>query len=264
MYIDKQRHDTIQFEVHLADHCNLNCQMCDHFSPLAEESYLTPEQFMRDIERLSYLFNECASYIRLLGGEPLLNPRVADMFSIARRGFPSANIELYTNGILLPDQNRLFWQSCCENAVNIVVTKYPIGFDYRKIELLCEEHGVRLFYNNPEPIKTSWHLPLDISGSNTAVEQHRKCDMANRCIMLKHGRLYPCTVAPNIEHFNRYFSMNLCLSPNDGIDIFEDVTAEQILSFLCMPIPFCRYCAIERQTYHHVWQTSKRQLSEWT
>lgn len=27
-------------EVNLADHCNLNCQCCDHFSPIAKPTFL--------------------------------------------------------------------------------------------------------------------------------------------------------------------------------------------------------------------------------
>lgn len=27
--------DSIDFEVHLCDHCNLNCRGCDNFSPVA-------------------------------------------------------------------------------------------------------------------------------------------------------------------------------------------------------------------------------------
>lgn len=66
----------IQYEVHLADHCNLNCQMCDHFSPLANENFLSPDHYASDVERLSELFDHDANYIRLLGGEPLLHPQV--------------------------------------------------------------------------------------------------------------------------------------------------------------------------------------------
>ena len=29
-----------KIDIHLTDHCNLNCKGCTHFSPLAEDFYL--------------------------------------------------------------------------------------------------------------------------------------------------------------------------------------------------------------------------------
>ena len=42
-------------EVNLADHCNLNCQCCDHFSPLAKPTFLDYDQYVKDLQRLSEL-----------------------------------------------------------------------------------------------------------------------------------------------------------------------------------------------------------------
>ena len=45
----------LKFEVHIVEHCNLNCKQCEHFSPLAEKSYLPVERYERDCRRLSEL-----------------------------------------------------------------------------------------------------------------------------------------------------------------------------------------------------------------
>ena len=47
--------DEFYLEVNLADHCNLNCQCCDHFSPIAKKTFLDFEQYVRDIHRISEL-----------------------------------------------------------------------------------------------------------------------------------------------------------------------------------------------------------------
>ena len=44
-------------EIYLAEHCNLNCQCCDHFSQLSEPEFRNIEVFERDIKRLSELYN---------------------------------------------------------------------------------------------------------------------------------------------------------------------------------------------------------------
>jgi len=55
-------------EVNLADHCNLNCQMCDHFSPLAEPTFLNLENFKKDMTRLAELTDGHIDIMKLQGG----------------------------------------------------------------------------------------------------------------------------------------------------------------------------------------------------
>ena len=38
-----------QLEVHLADHCNLNCRSCDHYSPLSKECFPNFEKVEKDL-----------------------------------------------------------------------------------------------------------------------------------------------------------------------------------------------------------------------
>lgn len=255
---------TIQFEVHLVDHCNLNCQMCDHFSPLATPFYLEPQNFQNDISQLAYLFNGRATYIRLLGGEPLLHPQITSFFSISRKFFKDTSIELYTNGILLPNLPDSFWEAIKKEKIKICITKYPIAFDYDKLEqsLIC--NNVSFCYVNPDPIKTSWKLPLNLTQQQDSIENYMACNMGNDCIMLKNGILYPCTIPPNIEHFNFYFNKNVQVSQKDGINIYTAKNSQEILEFLCHPIPFCSNCNVKARTYNHKWKTSKKIITEWS
>jgi sulfatase maturation enzyme AslB (radical SAM superfamily) len=79
----------LSFEVNVADHCNLNCRGCEHFSPLAKESYINIDSYTRDCARLSELTGGRIDTIHLMGGEPLLYPRLLEIFSITRQAFPS-------------------------------------------------------------------------------------------------------------------------------------------------------------------------------
>jgi ABC-2 type transport system ATP-binding protein len=53
--IKNKKRPSLRFDVHLADHCNLNCKGCYHFSPLAPEKFLDIEQYERDCTRLNEL-----------------------------------------------------------------------------------------------------------------------------------------------------------------------------------------------------------------
>ncbi len=61
----------------MADHCNLNCKGCVHFSPLVRESVFPK---LSDVERDFIRLREIIEYIdtiRILGGEPRLNPELS-------------------------------------------------------------------------------------------------------------------------------------------------------------------------------------------
>ena len=93
-----------KIDIHITDHCNLNCKGCTHFSPLSEEFYLNIDNFRTDLARLAALTGAQLGQIFLLGGEPLLHPHLTDFFPIARDLFPNTQIIIITNGILLPQQ----------------------------------------------------------------------------------------------------------------------------------------------------------------
>lgn len=257
-------HQKIKFAVDLAEHCNLNCWGCNHFAPLAKENTTQPDDFERDMRRVSELFGENVSQIKLEGGEPLLNPHIVEFIQLTYKYFPHSVISIYTNGILLMKMDDLFWDTCSKYKVLIEVTKYPIAFDYELVYKKAQEKNVNMhYYAGGEMVKSMQHFPLDIEGNQDADRNFHSCFLANNCIMLKAGKLYTCTIIPNIEHFSRYFGKELMVTDKDGIDIYSDVTYQEIMEFLCKPVPACRYCKVADRTDGHVWKVSKKDISEW-
>ena len=54
----KPPRNPFNFEIHLYDHCNLNCKSCFYFVPLAKpDSYYPLDEFERGIKRLCSLFD---------------------------------------------------------------------------------------------------------------------------------------------------------------------------------------------------------------
>lgn len=258
--------DKLVFEIHLVEHCNLNCKGCDNFSPLAEKEFTDINIFNNDFKRLSEIFNNEAERILLLGGEPLLHPQINEFLSSARKYFPSAKIELVTNGMLLLQQNDQFWKSCKDNNIVVMNTKYPINLDFDKIEKLAASNDVifKYFGGTGEIQKTLFCLPMDLEGKQDVQKNFIKCHRANNCISLVDGKLFTCTIAPNIRHFNKYFNKNLIVSEHDYIDIYKAQSKQQILKFLSKPIPFCKYCNIEKTSGNLNWEVSKKDIKEWS
>jgi hypothetical protein len=258
-------------EVNLADHCNLNCQMCDHFSPLAEPTFLDLESFRRDMKRLAELTNGHIDIMKLQGGEPLLNDQAIEFIKITRELFPNAIIFFFTDGLLLkrwenhPSGN--FWQVCHDYNVRIELTVYPIGIKVEEIQALSQKYDVVLDaftevgHRRLDGVKKSVKHPFDLEGK---VEkwQFISCYQFNESITLRDGKLYTCPMIPYINHFNKYFDQNLTVSENDYIDIYGVDTYAELAEFVTHRTDFCRFCKVkERKAFD--WKQSNHTIEEY-
>ncbi|WP_313186519.1 radical SAM protein [Lacrimispora sp.] len=267
-YRENKRLTKLHFEVHLAEHCNLNCKSCSHFSPLAKPEFMDINVFKKDMERLSIITKQDVERIELLGGEPLLNPDITEYFDITRRNFPDTTIMLLTNGLLLSQQHVEFWESCRNNKVRISVTKYPINFDYNRMEQLIKNNHVEFGYwmKSDEKQKEFWHMHLDLNGKQNAEYSFSRCTWGGGCIALKEGKLYPCVMIAYIQHFNSYFNKNLPITENDYIDIYEAAEINEIFDKLVSVPDFCRFCTFDngQRVYNTEFGISKKEILEWT
>lgn len=255
-----------KIDIHLTDHCNLNCKGCTHFSPLAEPFYLSVDNFERDLGRLSYLTNGEIEQIFLLGGEPLLHPKLTEFFPIARTLFPKSKLIIITNGILLCKQDDNFWQACKRNDIQIWVSVYNLSIDQKTPEQKAREYGVFLGYTstgNDDKNRRNWtKCKLDLDGGQYWIDSFEHCSVKN-CVTLKKGKLYTCCTLAHIEHFNKYFDKNLDISEFDYVDIYKIDSGKAILDTLVKPVPFCRYCKSKEYEACY-WEPSKKDIKEWT
>lgn len=262
----RKKLDKLSFEVHIAEHCNLNCCSCSHFSPLAEAEYLDPEEFRRDAERLAGLFGHECGNIDLMGGEPLLHPEIITFMKIARENFTKGTIKVITNGILLTKMSADFWRACHDYNVGVSVTHYPIKLDEEKIRSLAKEYDINFEWFVSNSVKDFFYLkPIDLSGSGDYRKNFAGCVWSNRCIQLSHGRLYTCMFIPYVRHFNKRFSQNIEVTGKDSVDIYEEgISGDDILQRLTEPVPVCRFCKISDVHGTVKWHVSERKIEEWT
>ena len=257
----KKVKENITFEIHVAEHCNLNCCGCDHFSPLADPEFVNINEFKRDMVRMGEIFSHKCKAIYLLGGEPLLNPEITELMKIVRDNFSKGDIRIVTNGLLLLQQGKKFWEACRDNNVGIEITHYPIKLDFERIKSIADEFGVDCQYRTSNDKDIFIKKTLDLSGSCNEVWSFGLCDR-NGCTTLEHGRLYICSFIPHVHIFNKKFYKNIPVTEHDYIDIYQDVKAEDILKRLTKPVPACRYCDITHNQ-EIKWHESKREISEW-
>jgi ABC-2 type transport system ATP-binding protein len=256
-----------RFEIYPTQNCNLNCKSCGTFSPLAKDStFLNTEVLEKDLDRMNHLTNGYLRWIRICGGEPLLHPEITDILDLIRKYFSkSPRIELLTNAILLPEQSDIFWKKCKGNNIEINISHYPIKIDYDYIMEKGRQYGLNVHYDNYNSTpKKMFKLILDLEGSQDVAATFARCWEANSCSTLMDGKLYTCSLIPNVKHFNDHFKTNLEVKEGDYLDIHTETSYEQILDFLSSAPRFCKYCDFYKFSNGHGWGVSNKDIKEWT
>lgn len=247
------KEDLYYIEHHITDHCNLNCNGCTHFSPLAEPWFEDLEDFKKDFNKLNELFD--VKTIRLMGGEPLLHPEVKEFIIQTREIFHKARIELVTNGILLNEDPELI-QVINKNDVWVNISDY---------------HIIKNLYDRLKHIKNCmlssrdamYNLSLDLDGKQDPNYTYRTCvSRVMGCNYYQNGKFYICAPVANIEKFNLYFNKNLPTC--EGMSIYEH-TAEEILNYLYnTPAELCKYCNADQALMsNHPFCRSTKNINEW-
>jgi hypothetical protein len=270
--LEPQPTDRIRIEINLVDHCNLNCQCCDHFSQLVKKPYfLDFEIFKKDMERLAELSNNHIDAIHLEGGEPLLHKDVNKFVELTRQLFPKAIIFFFTNGLLLLNSDKNpqgdFWKCCAENDVTLQLTQYPIKLDIEAIEKKANNYNVKLQIFGEVAdrvrgqIKRSTKHPFNLD-CNVPIYEYVSCYHFNKCIALRNGRLYTCPIIPYSNYFNDAFGKQLNHSDKNSIDIHTAENYDEIAEFVTRRVPFCGYCDIKHRR-QLPWARSKKTLEEY-
>lgn len=245
-------------EIHISEHCNLNCAGCSHYSPLAEHKFCDLIALEENLDKLSKIKKKIGT-IRLLGGEPLLNPDVVSVFGIVRSRFENAKIELVTNGVLLV-ADRLsseFWDEAKRNDVVLALTIYPVPIDYSKAKVLCEKYGIRMeVYHNTH----GNFLLYKLNPNKKRGRRNYYICREKECLQLVGNRIFSCPQSAYAGYLNRAFKSDFILEKKDSISI-DNISYFKFLRFRLFSRPFCKYCIFPRQEV--AWKHSKCRPEEW-
>lgn len=240
-YLDKPILHSL--ETNVMDGCNLNCRGCSHFSNLFErDEKVSFDTFCKDLKKITenvfvYRFN-------LLGGEALLNDNIVDYIDYATELMPNTDIELISNGLLIPKQSKKFFECCKKNDVTIGISGYKptLAMKDSIIRMLNENGVIYIFRNAVEDFGKN----IDLSGNNDRYESVKRC-RENRCHFVRQGKIYKC---PFEALGNKFFShFNIDARIEGGIDIYQEgLDWQQVVSTLHNdPVNACKYCGVEER-----------------
>lgn len=251
------RINLIQFDI--TDKCNLNCALCSHFSPLVkEENGYSVEQFEKDAQRLRDL-TEYIENIGLWGGETLLHPQLDEIINIVRKAFPKSELEVGTNGILLPSISDKVLDAVRENDCTFRISGYPPTMKILdKIEERLRNKGIKY---SVAPVELFFKR-YELQGDHNAAKRHAGCG-SKVCHVVKNGTFSSCYFPYGAQVFNEHFEEKFDVNKS-VFDLYDKNL--NMISFTnkvkgCLDI--CRFCG---EIKMYPWKTSgeeKDDISSW-
>jgi GTP 3',8-cyclase len=224
-------------EIIVADHCNISCRQCNHGAPGVAKWFADPAEVGRNLAILAKIYRP--AYIKLIGGEPLLHPDLADLVAEVRGSGISQRFMLCTNGLLLHRMADAAWRLVDEVAVSLYAATGDLDDNLALARAKAREFGVTLTLSAFPDFRETFSA---IRTEDTALvrQVYAACKLANVWGMhaLHRGRIYKCPQSIYVPRLaGRAF--------DDGIEIRDtpEFRAE-LLAFVNSPEPLeaCRHC----------------------
>ena len=227
-------------EFHIEDSCNMNCKACEHYSPLVKASPQTRMVFnevKQDFQKLKSLIDDIGR-IRILGGEPLLNPELSEYVKMIRQTYPLADIFIVTNALLLHRLPEETYAVIKEANASFMISYYPpLEGKIEEIEAVPKAKGIRVLRT---PLIREFSLRQNLDGHNDPEWEYEHC-FQSTCINVYRGRIGTCMLPFMTHYFNETFHTEI---PEDGgIDLYDPaLTTVSLKQQLEKPLKRCAYC----------------------
>ena len=237
-------------EMHLVDHCNLNCRGCSHLANISPAVKVDIDCFTEELICLNDKFN--VQTLRLMGGEPLLHPQISELLTIARKILPESRIELVTNGLLIPKMDQKFWAALRDENIVVSVSGYkPTMKISTRIIGLFESYNVRYIFDVSSKQKdgiqyvNEFHKCLTLEKDHNGRSSSRVC-FGKNCYFYKDFKISKCAYPAVIHLLNDRFSTDFEIADGNFWDIREIGNGWEMLEKVIEPMDFCSYCIEER------------------
>ena len=250
--------------------CNLNCCCCFRQAPLCKNDPKVYELdvFEKDISRLKELEFDIESFT-FSGGEPFINKNLFKYADITEKIYPNTFTKIFTNGLYLEKCSDEYLQQIKDHNLFIIFSYYvAAGINYRHITERLQQFNInyldfgKAFFGERKYKTHMVKCDLSEVADESKIEiNYSNC--LNDCICLLDGKLYLCSILPNIDKINEYFGTSFPLRENiEYVDIYKLKNTDEFFDKIGKPLDFCKYCNKKKLNFVR-WSKSKMERSEW-
>lgn len=232
----------IQFAA--AHHCNLRCADCVALSPYASPRFPSTDSTAADLGCLGTVLH--AQEVRMLGGEPLLNPELGQLASVARKSGIADAVTMFSNGLLLGRMEEAVWQNLDLLNLSLYPEAPPPAAVLDRALAQAQQHGtrVRLFRRHQFHTRVV-STPHDLDFTARLI--YRTCRPAHydHCHWVSAGWLYKCAMPLFLPGYLAKLGREGYETALDGVQLHEGPGLfEDVKGYLLSkePLDCCRYC----------------------
>ncbi|MDC9607069.1 radical SAM protein [Xenorhabdus griffiniae] len=228
-------------EINATLHCNMNCKSCAHLSPLFRKKNTDPGTMYRYLEVLSHSYH--ASYAKIMGGEPLLNPNLLELIKAVVNSGIADEILLTTNATLLHKAPDELWEAIDSLELSLYPSKLPNEEKIESFKYKAALHKVKLRINYYDNFRFSYSEEKNEDFSLTQ-DVYDTCKMAHfwHSHTVIDGWFFRCPQSIFIPQQGVAGGWN---NEVDGLRISSAPEfAESLYKFLTrsQPLKACEYC----------------------
>lgn len=235
------------FELHPVEHCNLRCGNCCNMSPFVERRWLTAAEVSTLACRMAQAL--VADVVKVMGGEPLLHPEIAQVVRALRESGVGDRVRLFTNGLLLASMKDEFWESLDELTISSYSSAPVRPAILELARAKARRHDIVLNVKPVDAFSQVLSPRYEVDDQHTQLTFDR-CWLRHRCMVVRDGRFFTCTRAAYAGEFLRHVRHEpppthaVFDRTADGVEIEGPDLASRIEAYLnrTMPLAACRYC----------------------
>lgn len=196
--IEKGRVLSEILEINAVDHCNLSCRSCSHFAPVSAKKTTSLDSLRTDLEKLGRFYH--ARTVRIIGGEPLLRPDLAEFADVLKESGIADSVRLITNGTLLGRIGPELMELLSSIEISIYPKHAPDPEVLRALHARAKAAGVAVHVKE----MNSFHFTHSRVGTSdpALVEQiFRSCKLVHSwgCHTLYDGHFFKCSHGAHLD-----------------------------------------------------------------
>ena len=230
-------------EIPITDACNLNCRGCLFAcNKYNSNEHVPKEQILKDAGRMAELFEDIP-WIRVLGGEPLMHPDLNEILDGLRKIFPTSEIDLCTNGLLLPRMEESFFETIIRNKMSVHVSGYKPTYPILdKMDQVLREHGIIYTILKREEFFKFYTTDPE----HDMIKNFKVCPTC-ACLELYRGRIMRCSAVIAFEKFDEQYGTSYEVTKDiDWYDLHDEKwDGYQLKKALDHATHTCKYCDLE-------------------
>ncbi len=192
---------TRALEIHVSHACNLHCDGCKHYSNYNHKGLLAPADARAWFDTWARRIRP--RKLRLLGGEPTLNPALVEIIRLAREAWPHSVIQMTTNGYFL-DRHPDLLRAITDNGIRVGMTLHSDDDAYLErirpiregLEAFRRETGADLLFEEVDDIWVKLYRghgrDMRPYADGDARRSWVNCRSTKHCMQLHENRLWKC------------------------------------------------------------------------